>query len=188
MRRFLIIFTLLTVTMASSLAFFYWGYERYSLILIYRENVYYEKANAIKHATAAAETYLFIAPLVGEESAETVILVLGKFSEYFEKTVRLRHRDSPAELLKDMHNNQVGITTAQWYQRIQPKDTIRQTIRLLADKGGLVPSASAASAKLPPSLAYEEGYRAIHDVNSYFQSKRTEIIHRTEALLESLNQ
>jgi hypothetical protein len=167
---------------AALLTFFHWQYEQYSLGLIATQKMHDEKANALKHAVAAAEVYHVVAMMVGEAKAEKAVLLLGKWNEYLEQTVRSRNLDTPAELFKDMANNQIGITTAQWQQRTHPQGDIRQTLVSLAQDGGVIPSSQAVT--LPAAIAATKSYAAIEEVYRFFEQEQSRIITQTVEKLE----
>ena len=91
-------------------------YERYEKIARYISTSYdcdASTANAIKHATAAADIYNLLSPVVGEEYAENTVIKLGVMNEYIERVMRPEGKyDSPREIMKDLHNNYAGIKAA----------------------------------------------------------------------------
>jgi hypothetical protein len=70
-------------------------------------------ANALKHAEAAATLYS-IFRLVGtsDRVSERVVVKLGILNEYAEMYVKLGRKDTTLEMMRDLHNNMVGISVA----------------------------------------------------------------------------
>lgn len=177
MRRILKIAALICMTSVVLLIVFYWRYEQYALSLVTEKSIPDEKANAIKHAVAAAEVYQAIAAVAGDARAESYVLFLGNLNEYLEQTIRIDSLDVPAELFKDMVNNQIGITAAQWQHRTAPTGDLRQTILSLAQANILI--TSSQSMTLSTSLEGLKGYDSIHEVSRLFEEMRPKIIAQT---------
>lgn len=117
LRRFLRRFRwplLLCLTPALLLVAYYSYYQQRANHWMHARGIHYEHANAAKHTLAAAELYQRLRQLtLSPERSESLVLSLGYASERLENFVRPhRTRDSNAETLKDLYNNQVGILTA----------------------------------------------------------------------------
>lgn len=113
--------TTLIITIAASLlfaasAFFlHVYYERYETMeKSLRQNLSLDPttANAIKHATAAADMFNLLKPVLGEEKAETAVIRLGVANEYIERVIYYGRTDTAREIMKDLHNNYAGIVAA----------------------------------------------------------------------------
>jgi hypothetical protein len=72
-------------------------------------------ADALKHAEAAATLYSILR-LIGasDRTSERVTIRLGIINEYAEIYVKLGRKDSTLEMMRDLHNNMVGIAVAKW--------------------------------------------------------------------------
>lgn len=73
-----------------------------------------QQVNAIKHALAAYETYQMVAWLLPDRASESLVISLGNLSEQTERITKYGQPDPLSEVLKDLHNNYVGIVAAQW--------------------------------------------------------------------------
>ncbi len=103
------------LTLPPLLLFGYYAYyEMFARRLIFREHVFYQDANAIKHAYAAMHLFTLFDQFFDADTAEKIVLDLGYANERMEQAMHLT-RDSTAEVLKDLSNNQIGLTAAKWY-------------------------------------------------------------------------
>ena len=72
-------------------------------------------ANALKHAEAAAALYSILRFAgVSAEASERGVIRLGIINEQVEIYVKRGSKDSTLEMMRDLHNNMVGITVAKW--------------------------------------------------------------------------
>jgi hypothetical protein len=71
------------------------------------------KANAIKHAYAASQMYR-VSRAVGfsEGVSKNIVYFLGDMSERAELLMRGENKDSTLEIIRDLHNNYVGVCAA----------------------------------------------------------------------------
>lgn len=76
----------------------------------------YSAANAVKHAYAAAELYSVLNIVLSDQHAESLVMSLGIINEYIERVTKHNKLDSLREIMKDLHNNQAGISAVQWQQ------------------------------------------------------------------------
>lgn len=164
------------------LAFYYWAYEEFSLRLIYRQHVYYEKANGLKHALAAAQLTELFSHFLNDDDAEQLVLWLGNQNEYMEQVI-CRPRDSTAEVLKDMTNNQVGITIALWL-RHHPRPESTAEFMLKVTKHHVLVEAEREVA-LHPSDAARQYWDAVDTAKRHLAEDRQAIITRTLAAIEA---
>jgi hypothetical protein len=143
MRRTLIKLAVISALLLAPMGGFYWHYERYALSLLHTHQLTPEAANAVKHAYAAAQIYQLLAPIMGDAAAEKSVLFLGAKNEYLEQMFDWSNADSASEIAKDLHNNQVGITAAQWLATQPAHDSarLRTTLLYLAKTRSLVVSA-----------------------------------------------
>ena len=77
-------------------------------------------ANAIKHATAASDMYTVLHLVMDSDHAEKTVIALGVMNEYIEQSIYPNDRDSAREIMKDLHNNYVGIEAAKLAGRADP--------------------------------------------------------------------
>lgn len=164
------------------LALYYWSYQRYSRNLIYREHVYYEKANGLKHALAAAHLTELFRHILSDEDTEQLVLWLGTTNEYMEQVI-CRPRDSTAEVLKDMSNNQVGITVALWL-RHHPSDLSTAQFIIQVTKEHVLLE-SAQEVKLSPDDAALTFWASVDAAQRRLIEDRPAIIARTTKAIET---
>ncbi len=69
-------------------------------------------ANAIKHAAAASDMFSALRTVIGSNGAEKTVILLGLANEYIEQVIYPNDRDTAREIMKDLHNNYVGIEAA----------------------------------------------------------------------------
>lgn len=96
-------------------AVFYGWFEVQSRVTADRHALDAGYANALKHAEAAATLYSALR-LIGasDRTSERVVVKLGILNEYAEMYVKLGRKDSTLEMMRDLHNNMVGIAVAKW--------------------------------------------------------------------------
>ncbi len=98
-----------------------------------------QKANAAKHAYAAAQVYGVARAMgLGGENALALVDMLGVANEYAERVVKFRKPDSAAELRKDLYNNRAGVLAAQWGEGHAPQVAVLEIVLRLADNGTLI--------------------------------------------------
>ncbi len=140
-------------------------------------------ANAVKHAYAAAELYNFFCFIGMAEDAEEYVLLLGILNEYLERITKYTKPDSPKEIMKDLHNNYVGILAASWHQKQKPpKRDLLRVIMNLADQNILITNRD-------DSPYFNEVFFAKSDAvsvsNHWFLENKTEIKNRTNLALSN---
>lgn len=70
-------------------------------------------ANAIKHAVAASNVFNVLRQVMGDDLAEASVIRLGLMNEYIERLSYYNSKpDTAREIMKDLHNNYVGIMAA----------------------------------------------------------------------------
>ncbi len=183
--RWRILSTLLTLALLMApLVAYHWYYEYYSLRLIHERHMYYEKANGMKHALAAAELTQVLSKIMSVEDAANLVLRLGYVNEYAEQIVRFP-KDSPAEVLKDISNNEVGVTLAQWYETQPTKFTcLRELLDALSAEHILVESdAQESMSAADATLKY---WAAVDAARRIFSTQQAEIEARTRSALEEI--
>lgn len=117
MRRTLRILALLSILVTLVAAAFFTRYEILSDRLQESSSFDGIQANSVKHAYAAAQVYATLNLVLGDETSEALVIFLGKVNEYAEQLFKFRSPDSTQEMMKDLYNNQAGITTAQWHRQ-----------------------------------------------------------------------
>lgn len=176
MKRILINLMLVMSALCTPLVAFHVYYEHYSRKLIREHHIHYEKANAIKHALAAANLTKMLAPILGDTRAESTVLWLGLANEYSEQLIRVP-RDSTAEIVKDMTNNQIGITAALWIRQHSVSLSPGELLLQLANEPILVKSANDVPlSKEEASLKHWDSIKA---AQRRLEEKRLEVIQRT---------
>jgi hypothetical protein len=161
-RRWLFIPLLVSALFGGALSVFYYQFENYAKAQMWHKGVHHETANAMKHALAAARTYQHMRAVFGPETAAQLVRSLGYANEYAEQIVRFRNPDSPAELWKDLANNQIGIFTAQWLEEQKlPEQDIWPAIEALTQSTGLC--AMTEEALVPATLRDKRGLALVRD-------------------------
>lgn len=107
---------LLLLPVLAVVAFYLW-HEKHSDLLADQQGLSGEAANGLKHSNAGAEVYQLLR-LTGLSStaAEKHVVFLGVANERLEQWVKVNKPDSTLEMMKDLHNNFVGIVAAQWLE------------------------------------------------------------------------
>lgn len=123
---------------------YYTHYHLLAVQLINERQMDTERANAVKHAFAAAQLYqAFHAVGLNEHVAQHLVLHLGKMNEYAEHFLRKKSkRDSNAEMMKDVLNNYIGVEAAKQHMQYAPTLSLLDWVVTLAEKDILVTSAS----------------------------------------------
>lgn len=144
MRRLFRIFILLFLLMGGGLFAFYAHYQLLVERLNEERHIGVARANAVKHAYTAAQIYTGLRYLgVDADSSEAVVLFLGRCNEYAEQVVRYvfnHKRDTIPEMVKDMRNNQIGVTAARWLEahRLSSNDQARLELMVQLSQNGLL--------------------------------------------------
>lgn len=135
-------FLFLAATLFALLYAFYWHFSQIEDDLISQHHMSGERANAVKHAYAAAEIYRGFTKLgIGSKTATDGVLWLGQMNEYMEQIIRYgfgEKRDTISEMVKDMRNNQSGVLIAQWHKHHVadiPDMSLRALLLNAADAG-----------------------------------------------------
>lgn len=139
------------------LGYYYWHYQQFYDELLCQHQIEYRQANAIKHAYAAAELYIALEDIgFSPARAEEIVIALGKGNERLEQWVdNWDNPDITPEIMRDLYNNQVGVTAAQWYHAHVNRESLRQVIIDLGKTQVLIPN------ELVPMLASAKN--AAHD-------------------------
>ncbi len=119
-------------------------FEKESSAEIKREHISNGSVNAIKHAYAASLVYFIIRDIgIGKNAAEKIVIILGNTNEIAERIFfQGKHKDSTLEIIKDLHNNYVGIKSAKWLEDNKDKYTRLNLIAKLARDKILIISAN----------------------------------------------
>lgn len=143
-------------------------------------------ANAVKHAYAAGEVYSLLTTLgINHVTAETITLHLGYANEHAELAIRsAKTRDTTLEMMKDLHNNQAGITTARWRRAHPAQSTALAQLIALSKNQMLVNRAETIT--LPADLTHLRDYRSADPTAAiaWFKSNQPAIIAETETGLK----
>jgi len=163
------------LVLGASIGAFYWHYERYAIGLLSSQKLTPEAANAVKHAYASAQIFQRLHPITGAAHAESIILILGSVNEYAEQLLDWTNPDSEAEILKDLHNNQVGISLARWHAQQRKPPTLEAAILYLTQKKSL--ALSAEPLRGTPLNAYGISARmhSLHRARVQFEETRPTI-------------
>lgn len=186
MRRKIIHLCILTVSLSAITGWFYWHYEQFSRTMIRDHHFDHEKANAAKHAYAAAQIFTVIAPVAGDATAEKMVLFLGNANERFEQIVDRFTADSVAEIVKDIYNNQAGIAAAIWYDSHASSSRIllRDTVIYLADSNMLINK--EAGAIITPYYISLKRQQAVSTAIKQVEKERPRIIDQVRAALDTM--
>jgi len=111
-----LIFFLILLTVLTTIAILSneWYFEKASSAEAKKRNLEQVSANAIKHAYAAS---LFHGALqdawMGRRISRGVVVFFGEVNEVAELIFRPK-KDSTLEIMKDLHNNMVGVCVSEW--------------------------------------------------------------------------
>ena len=137
-------------------------------------------ANSIKHSHAAARLYRVFRTLGGTASqAEQAVLWLGQLNEYAE--CALVGNDDTREMMKDLHNNYVGIVAAQWLEKHAPMVGIDAALSMLAVHKELL--LSRAAVPLRYTAAEAAATADVAWAKRWFSKRRADIRHNVEDAL-----
>lgn len=138
-------------------AVFYGWFEVQSRVTANRHALDAGYTNALKHAEAAAALYSALR-FVGISTgvSERVVVRLGIINEHAETYVKRGRKDSTLEMMRDLHNNMVGIAVAKWRDSPTASDRRSRTAQLVALAKAGVLLRSEDDISLPP----EETHRA----------------------------
>lgn len=151
------------------------------MALIHDQKMYYEKANALKHIYASAQLTDLLLQVTSPEKAEKAVLWLGNQNEYMEQAVR-QPKDSTAEVVKDLLNNQVGITIGLWHAEHAKSTPLRDMVIALGNQSVIIEK--EADIQVAPADKDLKSWEAVDSARLYFEKHRADIITRTEAALE----
>lgn len=171
-----VLFLLLAVPASNTmLTKYYDGYESMEKSL--QSSFSYDggTANAIKHAKASADMYRALRLVMNDQMAEETVIRLGVLNEYIERVKYKEDRDSAREIMKDLHNNYVGIMAA----RAANRTDAFKIILAFADNRTLIVRDiynPFFEGKEPHKHVVEFGY-------DWFDEHRTEIDERIERKL-----
>jgi hypothetical protein len=172
--RFRIILILAFGALAAPLLFFA-RHEAFSMQLECDLHFDAARANAAKHAYAAGQLYGALRRVyVPLETAEMLIIQLGRFNEYAETIFKVSEPDSTAEIRKDLFNNQAGILAAEWARTREA--TLRDTVIRLAQGESL--ASSSYHVPMAPPEHIEDYPQSVRDAYGWFMQKRIAIRER----------
>jgi hypothetical protein len=145
-------------------------------------------ANALKHADAASTLYSMLRFVgVSADASERSVVTLGFINEQVEIYVKLGSKDSTLEMMRDLHNNMVGITVAKWRHSSAVSDRRSRSEQLVA----LARAEMLLRSRHDISLSPEEARRAEQGTNidwaiSWFGRNKAAIEKRAmQALLDT---
>jgi hypothetical protein len=170
------------VLLTASVAYGSWEslmqyYARYDVMEknLQAENGYDKStANAIKHATAASDMFTLLSRYVGDQWAEKTVISMGLVNEYIEQHKFPEDRDTAREIMKDLHNNYVGIEAAKVARFTGTKISAFKIIMASADNSTLIVNRiynPFFHEKEPTTNVVDFGYK-------WFGSHRNEIAER----------
>lgn len=91
-----------------------WYFEKASSAEAKKKNLEQISANAIKHAYAASLFHGALQDLwMGRRISRGVVIFFGEVNEVAELVFRSK-KDSTLEIMKDLHNNMVGVCVSEW--------------------------------------------------------------------------
>jgi hypothetical protein len=97
--------------------------------------------NALKHASAAAFMYRALRLTgIGDSAAEGAVNRMGLWNERAEQLLTGGKRDSTLEMMKDLHNNIVGIGVARWRETSSSAAADLAVLTALGERGILLVS------------------------------------------------
>ena len=162
-------------------------YARYEILTNHLEkNLGFDggAANAVKHAYAAAELYSVLNAFLDDDEADSFVMSLGIINEYAERITKLRKPDSLREIMKDLHNNQVGIVAAKWQKQKSDKGNLLDTILILAQNKTLI-------VKRTENPLYkgedQNGFKVVRIAREWLDSQHDEINERATLKLQFLD-
>jgi hypothetical protein len=137
-------------------------------------------ANALKHAEAAAAVYSMLRFVgFGAETSGRSVIKLGLINERVETYVKRGRKDSTLEMMRDLHNNMVGIAVADWRHRAAAADRRSRSEQLVALARADVLLRSRYDISLPPEeMRRAEQGADIDWATSWFGRNKTAIEQR----------
>lgn len=158
-------------------------YELFSYRLIFNHHYHYEDANSIKHVYAAAQLYSALDLVLNEASAEATVRWLGIANEHLEQVIR-RPKDPPAEVAKDLCNNDAGIALARWRATHPESPSLRElTLMLAHEKAIKLRNASITIAQDQDSA---QNQQAVATARTAAEALRAEVVDTVRTALESV--
>lgn len=134
---FLIFLITLTIVTILSNA---WYFEKVSLAEAKKRNLDQVSANAIKHAYAASLFHGALQDiLMGRRISRGIVVFFGEVNEVAELVFRPK-KDSTLEIMKDLHNNMVGVCVSEWLKDNKIKQNRLAVMGEFAKKGLLMSS------------------------------------------------
>jgi|GEM_PF-1963986 len=115
LKTFFAIALLLSVGFATARAALFSFYDRYEAMAVQLEKSSpydADTANAIKHAKASADVFNLLRAFMPDSMAEGSVILMGYMNEYLEQVLYAEDADTALEIMKDLHNNYVGIAAA----------------------------------------------------------------------------
>ena len=117
-----------------------WYFEKVSLAEAKKRNLEQLSANAIKHAYAASLFHEVLQNMwLGRRISRGVVVFFGEVNEVAELIFRSK-KDSTLEIMKDLHNNMVGVCVSEWLKDNNIKQNRLVVMGEFAKKGLLMSS------------------------------------------------
>jgi NhaP-type Na+/H+ or K+/H+ antiporter len=153
--KLLVAVVLVLGTPAGFVVGYYLHYHLLAVQLINERHMDTERANAVKHAFAAAQLYeAFDSIGFDAQTSQRLVLNCGKMNEYAEHFLRAKNkRDSNAEMMKDLLNNFIGVAVAKKYALHTEHISLFDELVVLAKKNVLIASASVVPQLSPDQPA-----------------------------------
>lgn len=133
--------------------------------------------NALKHAAAAAGFYAMLRTVgFSRLIAEKTVVELGYLNERAELVFKRGKRDTTAEIIKDLHNNMVGIGVAHWMEGLNVDDP-RDRWELLVNLGekGILKLSSRSIASEAGNVDFLWDSSDFDAAHGWFESRRGRI-------------
>jgi hypothetical protein len=110
-----------------------WYFEKISVVEVRKRELNLDAANAVKHAYAASLVHGFFRNIwMGKRVSRGVTIFFGELNEVAEVFFRPT-KDSTLEMMKDMHNNIVGIYVSEWLETNEDKVKGRDRMTVIGD-------------------------------------------------------
>lgn len=130
---FLIIFIVFAALELGAVISNKWYFEKISLEEVKKRGLENDAANAVKHAYAASLVHgVFRNLWFGKRLSRGATIFLGEANEVAELLFRPT-KDSTLEIMKDMHNNMVGIYVSEWLETNKEKVGSRDRMTVIGD-------------------------------------------------------
>lgn len=184
-RRWAISALVATVLLLSALTF-YGLHESYSKRVAARFNLITGSANAIKHASAASRTYRILRRFgISTGTSQSITEGLGYANEFGETFVKFGAKDDMLEMVRDLHNNSVGIAVERWIEHDELGDCQRSHLfAMLVNSGDLLHSKKLLDVE-PQYAERTAGQSSVSDAIGLHQDRRAAVASRAWRSLEA---